>query len=258
MNGVQVKLPAGFEVRAGEVIRDCWIKPMTGRVRSILGERAAQDDPGRIYQTILGKCVLKLGEYEYEKDVPKEILDKLLVGDRDFLLMKIREISLGKWLKADIKCSGCSSELELEFNIDDIDVVEIGDNQEWNENGFRVFSIKGDGWEGEFRYPNGSHQTKISRMMSRKNRQQNPFLVQSKMEALCMVSLDEKPISGKEAEDFILDLPLPDVEVVDDIFVNKMPGPNFQFKDTCPDCDREILLGISDVDFFLRLTTRNG
>jgi hypothetical protein len=84
----EVKLLAGlYNSFTGELTDTAEVRELTGADEEAI---AKITDYGRSLLAILERGTVKIGD----KPATKEVLDKLLAGDRDYLLMKIRIVTL--------------------------------------------------------------------------------------------------------------------------------------------------------------------
>jgi hypothetical protein len=79
-------------------------------------------------------------------DLPKETLGSLSIGQRDSLLLTMRELTFGSEIVSVVSCSNCKDRLELAFNVAEIRASP----QERKE----PFLIEINGYEVCFRLPN--------------------------------------------------------------------------------------------------------
>ena len=72
---------------------------------------------------VLSRCVRRLGAIS---PVPVELLRRLLVADRQYLLLKLRAITLGAQVQATICCpwADCNQKIDIDFSLQDIPVWE--------------------------------------------------------------------------------------------------------------------------------------
>ena len=77
--GTRVELPCGL-FRDGKAERDAEIVPMTGRVRTTIARPDVRRNGAKIVDAVLLACVREIGG----RRVDRQVLDDLLIGDRDF------------------------------------------------------------------------------------------------------------------------------------------------------------------------------
>ena len=159
-------LPGGY-YEGGELNRKVELRPLTGLEEEIIAADSSQDQNiAKLVTLLLSSCVLRIGAI---RDITPEIVRKLLVADRDYLILKLRQLTFGDKVEGIIVCpnSECAQKIDIDFNLND---VEIG-----RKNGFKpAFLMKlsekaaykdGKGKiyrEVEFRLPNGGDQEEIA------------------------------------------------------------------------------------------------
>src|SRR6266567_2702640 len=85
-----VSLPGGLFLEDDHRLADAELRPLTGREEDWLARHPGV--PSAIAVTrLLGNCVLRLGG----RAATPELVRRLLVGDRDYLMLQLRCITLG-------------------------------------------------------------------------------------------------------------------------------------------------------------------
>jgi hypothetical protein len=112
-----VLLPGGYWAEDGALHRDAWLRPLTGHEEELLG--SGQSDPARATTLVLSRCLLRLGPLE---PVPAEVVRRLLVGDREALLLRLRQLTFGDLVRADLICPWpqCGEQVSLTFQLGDL------------------------------------------------------------------------------------------------------------------------------------------
>src|SRR5215217_7461624 len=108
-------LPGGLVLDNGRRLGRAELRPLTGREEEWVTLHA--DTPAAQMTTkILSACFVRL------EDVPvnSEIAGKLLVGDRDFLILQLRRMTLGDRFAAVFSCPACKLTMDVEFLAHDI------------------------------------------------------------------------------------------------------------------------------------------
>jgi len=244
-----IQLPCGLGPdKDGKVHRDAEIIPMTGLVRKNIARPEVRQNVAKIVDVILLACLKKVGPLDR---IDRRVLDKLLVGDRDFLLLEIRKLSLGDSVRSTIQCGSCNEKSDITFHLDRLPCRTLADKGEGIEeqNGERLFVMD---WmsadekhsiKAKFRFPNGADQ-----MVMAGNMHKNPVEAVYQMYYRCLVEWDGKPVEKVPATLFD-DLALPVVDAVDAEFRKRMPGPDLDQKAVCSLCGAENDLDLRASDF---------
>jgi len=113
-------LPSGTEVE---------LREMTGAEEEILTNQRLIRSGDAINQVFMN-CILRLGDKE---DLAlKDVLD-LLSGDRLFILVKLREISLGDEVELDLVCpnAACRAQNPMLLSTEELEVTPYGEAKEF-------------------------------------------------------------------------------------------------------------------------------
>lgn len=117
----EVTLPGGL-VLGGRVVKSAQVRELDGNAEEAMGRAAASPHPERLMNTLLGAGVADIGGYP----VNEEVLDRLLVGDRDYLVLGIRKQTYGSKIEYERwVCPTCSGEFSMSVDIDEIPVVRV-------------------------------------------------------------------------------------------------------------------------------------
>ena len=161
-------LPGGYVDEVGTVHREAELTLLTGREEELLA--AAGSRPGASTVTVLlARRLRRLGSLS---PVSEEEVRRLLVGDRQYLLLKLRQATFGDRVEATLPCpwAGCGERVDIDFSIGAIPIVESKDKGP-------TYSLKlspeatfkgGEGQEERevlFRLPNGQDQEIISPLL---------------------------------------------------------------------------------------------
>lgn len=241
--GTEVELPAGLWHK-GEVHRNVEIVPMTGLTRKAIARKDSRANPSKITNIILMQCVRRIGPFG---NINNKILDNLVLGDKDFLLLEIRRTSMGETFKANVTCKSCSSDIEVTFNIDELDVIRLNDAEREVINGDRVFRIQDEKLkiDAVMRYPLGSDQEALVSSMDR-----NPVEANFKLYAECLLEWNDT--EGPYRSNHFERLPVRVLDEFEDQFAQAQPGPVFEQSVGCPSCAATIQFTFEGSDFLFR------
>jgi len=98
------------------------IVPLSGREEELVSAHGSACGAA-VVSTILSRCVRRLGSIS---PVPRDVTRGMLVTDRQYLLLKLREVTFGNSVRATIDCpwSECGKRIDLVFSLDAIPVRE--------------------------------------------------------------------------------------------------------------------------------------
>lgn len=117
-------LPAGYIDAQGQLHRQVELMPLTGREEELL---AQSDYPtAGLVTEVLSRCVRRIGSIS---EVTPQIIRSLLVADRQYLLLMLRQLSFGDRVQATLPCPwpNCGKGVDIDFSIAEIPVTELPD-----------------------------------------------------------------------------------------------------------------------------------
>jgi hypothetical protein len=108
-------LPGGLVLDDGRRLGRAELRPLTGREEEWVAQHS--DTPSALMSTkILSACFVRLDEVPVDSD----IIRKMLVGDRDFLILQLRRMTFGERFAAVFPCQDCKVAMDVEFLAQDI------------------------------------------------------------------------------------------------------------------------------------------
>lgn len=222
-----VTLPGGFVSSTGEVITTAEVRELTGR-----DEEAIVKAPnvGRALATILSRGVVSVGDIAADE----KLLDNLLAGDRDALLLGIYRATFGDkvTLPGYELNTGNVHEVEIDI-VKDIKVKVLADPIS-----DRRFTVKGRTNEYTVLLPTGVVQKE---MISSQDKSVAELI--SVMLYNCVVEINGNPVVSIEQ---IRNLGLVDRRTLNEEITKRAPGPLFEdIKVANPDGDGEVVVPIS-------------
>ena len=118
-----VRLPGGYADGHGRIHREAEVMAMTGCDEELVTTGAGG---AALVTALLSRCVLRIGEVT---PVTPAVARELVVADRQFLLLKVREATFGTDVRAGISCpwAECGRRIDVAFGTDMVPVVEAAD-----------------------------------------------------------------------------------------------------------------------------------
>ena len=111
-----VNLPGGF-VDGDRRVATALLRPLTGREEEWLAGAQGVPNARRVTQ-VLSSCVIALDS----QPVTSDAVRRLLVGDRDFLILQLRRLTLGDQVSAVVTCPACNGSLDMDFRLSEVPV----------------------------------------------------------------------------------------------------------------------------------------
>jgi len=114
-------LPLGYVAPDGRVHREVELKPITGREQRLLAGLSPQAAMSAVTTALLSRRLERIGSLSR---VGASLVRELLAGDREFLLLKLFEITFGGKLYVTLRCpaEACSEPLEVPLEVGELTV----------------------------------------------------------------------------------------------------------------------------------------
>src|SRR5262245_4419436 len=155
---VTFTLPGGMLDPSGRRHRDGWLRPLNGRDEDWLHSLAPSPRHAGLVSELLARCVTSIGPHAMTVDTIRD----LSAGDRDYLVVKLREATFGAHLSRVLTCphDGCGARMDLELQVDDF---EIGERPAQPSHRVRIDDPPdGAALDVEFRVPRGRELERIA------------------------------------------------------------------------------------------------
>lgn len=222
-----VTLPGGYVTAAGEVIKTVEVRELTGRDEEAIARSGAS---GRVFQTILSRGTVRVGDMK----ATEGLLDELLSGDRDAIMLGIYKATFGSTTELAVWCNGCKEAKEVAIDIDeDIKTKTLGDPV--ND---RYFTVRGKSSEYLVSLPTGAVQKEIANNLDKNG----PELITILLEGT-VLEIDGKPMLSKSQ---VGTLGVLDRRAIADAITERTPGPKMENTTIeCSDCGGEVVVPIN-------------
>lgn len=211
-------LPGGLVLQPNQSLNHAALRPLCGREEEWLA--CHQNTPSAIRVSwLLNACLLSLDEHPVNSD----IVQKLLVGDRQYLMLQLRRLTLGDQIQAVVLCPACSQKMDVNFQLDDVPVKSCPQS-------VSPYSIEVSGRSICFRLPNGGDQEAIL-----------GHDIDDAVEELmqrCILDGESDALSSEERN------------VVVAAMEQMAPQVEFELDLTCPECSHQFLLPFDTTAFF--------
>jgi hypothetical protein len=112
-------LPAGYLGEDGTLHTEAQLALLTGRDEEFLTSMPEDICLSTAVTALLGRCLKRVGTIEH---VDEELARDLLVCDRNYLVLKLREMTFGARVDAVLRCLACARPMDVTFSLDDIEV----------------------------------------------------------------------------------------------------------------------------------------
>jgi hypothetical protein len=227
----------------GVLHREIAFSALTGRDEALLADparnRAAQ------ITAVLTRCIQRIGSIS---PVSESIVHNLLVADRDFLLLKLREATFGSRVQGTLPCPwpDCGEKVDIDFSIDDIPVtasedkgpvfaLSLSPEAAFFENGKSFHELT-------FRLPTGADQELVSPRLA-----ENESLALTELLARCIQSIGAVAIESPAQLEGLSSMARMEIEVE---MLRVAPRIELNMDVVCPECTRVFTAPFDLQDFF--------
>lgn len=214
-----VELPGGYILPSGELATTAEVRELTGRDEEAI---ARSGNLGRALTTILSRGVVKIGNQE----ATEEMLDLLLGGDRDELLLGIYRVTFGNPAEMTGWCATCDVTKTVAVDL----LTDIKRKKLPDPIGDRDFTVTGrKGTTYEVSLPNGKTQKETLENLDKTMPELTTILLQNTVN-----KINGMPVYDKRQ---ILDISASDREAIAEELSKRVSGPQFEeIRVPCDEC----------------------
>lgn len=112
-------LPGGYLGPDGTLHTEARLAPLTGYDEEFLSYMPAGVSSAAAVTALLGRCLHGVGTAETAGEA---LARALLVGDREYLVLKLREMTFGARVSAVLNCRGCRAPMDVTFSLGEVGV----------------------------------------------------------------------------------------------------------------------------------------
>jgi hypothetical protein len=222
-----VTLPGGYLTATGEIITDAEVRELNGSDEEAI---ARTSNLGKAMLTILSRGTVRIGNQKADE----KVLDQLLSGDRDMLVLGILKATFGKTADLGGYCEGCEEVKTVQIDLDtDIKVKALMDPI--ND---RVFTVDGRTRKYTVQLPTGITQKEMLLNSDKTSAELTTIMLEN-----TVIKIDDSPVLSKLQ---VQNLGLVDRRTISDAINKRLCGPQFDVvKVTCPDCESEVSVPVN-------------
>lgn len=221
-----VTLPGGYINAAGEVVTEAEVRELNGNDEEAI---ARSSNIGKAILTILSRGTVRIGN----EAATDQLLDHVLSGDRDALLLGILKATFGNYSETPAYCEGCKEYKTVNLDLDEVKVTTLADPI--ND---RVFSVQGRKNVFTVQLPTGIAQKEMINNSDKTSAELNTIMLEN-----CVLKIDNSPVLSKLQ---VQHLGLTDRKKIIEEINSRLFGPQFDgIKVTCPDCGSEVLVPVN-------------
>jgi hypothetical protein len=234
---VAFQLPGGVCTDEGSLIRRALLAPLTGTDEEWLAGRPPTLPVAAVVSGLLDRVAVVATEEGLRLPA-----GELLVADRDYLLLGLREITYGSHLDAVLTCPACAERMDVALETGDI---PIGARPQLAPR-YRLVCTRADGGraEVEFHLPTGSDQEAVIGAEDR----------ESALLRRCLDSIDGQAVG----DDWLDRVDAAAAAQLDDRMVELAPDVELAMDLRCPDCGHEFAQDFDLAAFLLQEMLRGA
>lgn len=229
------RLPMGLLTEGGKILSEVEVKELDGFAEEKLAKASQSTEPGRWLQTLLECGVESIGG----TTVTSEMLKSLLIGDRDFLALAIRNATYGPVVEfGEHICPTCSETFDLNVDIRDVPIRKYEGDREF-EVPFKT------GGSALVRFPDGADQMAFFEDLEASEAQRRTVMLAQCVIALTDAHGNTEPIAGFEGS-MIRSLSVAKRDTIVKAISEMQPGPRYDEVVFTHDCGhtRPVPLGL--------------
>jgi hypothetical protein len=235
------RLPCGYRDKEGVLHRTFKVKPITGIVEEKITDEKIRGNGAKVITELIVNCAYDLGTIG---KITREIAREMDLGDRNFIVLKIRIASLGKDIEVIVKCPNCR---EISKEIVDLNKIEVDTIPDDAPREIEFVLKDGVEWEGKIhkkgvlRFSNGIDQEAV---FSSGN--SGLGTVRTAILARCLKKLGDIRLISTE---IVRRMTIRDRNYLQGLML-KLPGPNLTLSRECFSCGQNFEVPIPIADFF--------
>lgn len=217
------ELPAGVLRRDGQACRRVHVRALTGADEECLFERG--DDagsPSARVSAFLARAIDAIDGYDGPIDV--HLVAGMQVGDRDYLLLRLRQVEHGDAVHQVMRCPACRQKVDVDFAISELPVRRLTSPAP-------AFSIELGGMPAQVRLPTGADQQAVEAIALR-----NPSAANTLLFSRVVLQLDGRTPTEAEARTWP---PALRAELAAWLEA-RAPGPDLFLDLACPHCNSDM------------------
>jgi hypothetical protein len=237
-------LPGGYRDDKGVLHREAELAQLSGREEEMLAGMPEVATPSLVTR-ILSRCVRRIGSI---RPVTEQMARSLLIADRQYLLLKLRELTFGSRVEGTLSCPWpqCGTRVDVDFSIADVPVkplaavaaicrVELSPEAVEDAAGTPQQSLS-------FRLPNGEDQEILAPALAR-----NPAEALTHLLERCLTGMET---GGEDVHDRVARLSSRARQEIERAMEECAPHVELEMALVCPECGREFTAPFDLQDFF--------
>ena len=112
------ELPKGYVDRDGNMHREVVLREINGADQEAMLNPQFSKNPAKMLTSLLARVVMRLGTLDKAR-IDTHVTSELLKTDRDFLLLKLKELDSGPDMEMDVECPDCGRKFKAVLDMAD-------------------------------------------------------------------------------------------------------------------------------------------
>ena len=112
------ELPKGYVDKDGTLHKEVTLREITGADQEAMLNPQLKNNPARMLTALLARVIVKLGTLDKAK-IDTSVTTSMFKSDRDFLIMKLKEIDSGPDMEIDVECPECGRKFKAMLDMAD-------------------------------------------------------------------------------------------------------------------------------------------
>jgi hypothetical protein len=227
-------LPAGVLDGGGSVHREVRVRELNGADEEALFERAQASGARRV-SAFLARAIEAVPGLP-DAAIDEAFTDRLQLGDRDYLLLRLRHMVLGVAVHQVLRCPACAAKVDVDLRISELPVRRLAQPCAWHE-------VQLAGCTLRLRLPDGADQAAVEALAL-----SNPAAANTRLFARLVQDVDGK---GPPGEEGVRAWPAALRSELGAWLAANLPGPDLFLDLACPHCKADMSYAFDLHAFFL-------
>lgn len=241
------ELPYGIKDEMGVLHKEIELIEMNGLVDETIAKPEIRSNLGKIVGAVISVCLRRVGSFTPQKlgrTKWEKLIQEMYMGDRDFIMLKLREITYGDDLEMDLQCPHCqekfrhiveiANDIEIKSPLGEPDSIpfELPKGVK-NSEGVTVTN-------GRFKLPTGFDQEQMDSLLRKNPGQANTTLLTRSIRELGDIDVNSVLVRSmnKRDRDYLIQ------HLAENMF-----GPKMVLDINCPSCNEAFDTGVNPVNF---------
>ena len=111
-------LPKGYVDEKGVLHKEVSLREITGSDQEAMLSPQLKGNPAKMLTALLARVIVRLGTLDKAR-IDSSVTAAMVKSDRDFLILKLKEIDSGPEMEVDVECPDCSRKFKAAVDVGD-------------------------------------------------------------------------------------------------------------------------------------------